>query len=158
MTTDVNQANINPVMKEERGMSEMFCNQCEQASKGVGCDITGVCGKNPEVAALQDLMLYGLKGIAIYADKARALGARDEVIDIFMFEGFFTTVTNVDFDPVQIAAKLRKCYDFKEKAKALYETAYREKNGGHAPQETSGPAAWVLAGNLEGLIAQGQEH
>ncbi|HEX9023660.1 MAG TPA: hydroxylamine reductase, partial [Geobacteraceae bacterium] len=138
-------------------MSAMFCHQCEQAAKGVGCDITGVCGKNPEVAALQDLMLYGLKGIAIYADKARALGARDEVIDIFMFEGFFTTVTNVDFDPVQIAAKLRKCYDFKEKAKAMYETAYREKNGAHAPQISSGPAAWVIAGDLEGLVKQGLE-
>ncbi|MGD0845632.1 MAG: hydroxylamine reductase, partial [Geobacteraceae bacterium] len=135
----------------------MFCHQCEQTAKGVGCDIMGVCGKNPEVAALQDLMLYGLKGIAIYADMARNYGAKDEVIDIFMFEGLFTTVTNVDFDPVQIAAKLRKCYDFKEKAKAIYETAFREKTGAHAPQITSGPAAWVIANNLEGLIQQGRE-
>jgi len=117
----------------------------------------GVCGKNPEVAALQDLMLYGLKGIAIYADMARNYGAKDEVIDIFMFEGLFTTVTNVDFDPVQIAAKLRKCYDFKEKAKAIYETAFREKTSAHAPQITSGPAAWVIADNLEGLVQQGRE-
>jgi len=138
-------------------MSSMYCHQCEQTAKGVACDISGVCGKNPEVAALQDLMLFGLKGIAIYADKARAYGAKDEVIDYFIFEGLFTTVTNVDFDPVQIAAKLRKCYDLKEKAKAIYETAFREKTGGHAPQITAGPAAWVIAGNLEGLIEQGQE-
>ncbi len=138
-------------------MSSMFCHQCEQTAKGVGCDIMGVCGKNPEVAALQDLMLYGLKGIAIYAEMARNYGAKDEVIDIFMFEGLFTTVTNVDFDPVQIAAKLRKCYDFKEKAKAIYETAFREKTGAHAPQITSGPAAWVIADNLEGLVQQGRE-
>jgi len=58
-------------------MSSMFCHQCEQTAKGVVCDITGVCGKNPEVAALQDLVLFGLKGIAIYADKARAYGAKD---------------------------------------------------------------------------------
>jgi hydroxylamine reductase len=136
----------------------MFCNQCEQAANGVGCSISGVCGKNPEVAALQDLMLYGLKGLAIYADKAREYDARDEVLDLFMFEGLFTTVTNVDFDPVQIAAKLRKCYDLKEKAKAMYETAYRQKTGGHAPQITAGPAAWVIAGDLEGLVKQGTEH
>jgi hydroxylamine reductase len=136
----------------------MFCHQCEQAAKGVGCDVMGVCGKKPEVAALQDLMLYGLKGIAIYADKAREFDARDGVIDTFMFEGLFTTVTNVDFDPVQIAGKLRRCYDLKEKAKALYETAYREKTGGHAPQETSGPAAWIIAPDLEGLVKQGEEH
>jgi len=85
----------------------MFCNQCEQAAKGTGCDVIGVCGKNPEVAALQDLMLFGLKGLAIYADKARELGAKEEVADLFMFEGLFTTVTNVDFDPVQIAGNLR---------------------------------------------------
>jgi hydroxylamine reductase len=136
----------------------MFCNQCEQAAKGVGCEIMGVCGKNPEVAALQDLMLYGLKGLAIYADKAREFGVKDGVIDYFMLEGLFTTVTNVDFDPVQIAAKLRKCYDLKEQAKSLYETAYREKTGNHAPQITTGPAAWVIANNLEELVKQGQEH
>ncbi|HMN03754.1 MULTISPECIES: hydroxylamine reductase [Geobacter] len=136
----------------------MFCNQCEQAAKGVGCEIMGVCGKNPEVAALQDLMLYGLKGLAIYADKARELGARDEAIDLFMIEGLFTTVTNVDFDPVSLAGKLRTCYDMKEKAKSLYETAYREKNGGHAPAVAAGPAAWVIAGDLEGLVKQGLEH
>jgi hydroxylamine reductase len=136
----------------------MFCNQCEQAAKGVGCEVIGVCGKNPEVAALQDLMLYGLKGLAIYADKARELGVKDGVIDYFMFEGLFTTVTNVDFDPVQIAAKLRKCYDLKEQAKSLYETAYREKTGNHAPQIASGPTTWVIANDLEGLVKQGLEH
>ncbi len=136
----------------------MFCNQCEQAAKGTGCEVLGVCGKNPEVAALQDLMLYGLKGLAIYADKAREFGAKNEVADLFLIEGLFTTVTNVDFDPVQLAGKLRKCYDLKEKLKALYETACREKTGSHAPQITAGPAAWVIASDLEGLVRQGQEH
>jgi hydroxylamine reductase len=118
----------------------------------------GVCGKKPEVAALQDLMLYGLKGIAIYADMARGYGAKNELIDLFMFEGLFTTVTNVDFDPLQIIAKLRKCYDLKEQAKAMYESACREKTRGHAPQITTGPAAWVIADTLEGLVKQGEEH
>src|SRR5512144_3049452 len=158
MKIDLYQTTKNLVMKDDRGMSEMFCNRCEQASMGVGCDVLGVCGKNPEVAALQDLMLYGLKGLAIYADKAREFGAKDEVADLFMIEGLFTTVTNVDFDPVQLAGKLRKCYDSKEKMKALYESAYREKTGSHAPQITSGPAAWVIANDLEGLVKQGLEH
>ena len=136
----------------------MFCNQCEQAAKGTGCEVIGVCGKNPEVAALQDLMLYGLKGLAIYADKARELGAKDEAADRFVIEGLFTTVTNVDFDPVQLAAKLRTCYDLKEKVRALYETACREKTGSPAPQITAGPAAWVIADSLEGLVQQGREH
>ena len=46
----------------------MFCYQCEQAAKGTGCTTVGVCGKQPEVAALQDLLVYTLKGIAFWAD------------------------------------------------------------------------------------------
>ena len=87
----------------------MFCNQCEQASKGIGCDIQGVCGKDPQTAALQDLLVFGLKGLAVYADAARQLGAKDDALDIFVVESLFTTVTNVDFDPANIAAKVREC-------------------------------------------------
>jgi len=136
----------------------MFCRQCEQTAKETGCEVMGVCGKNPEVAALQDLMLFGLKGLAIYAEKARALEKRLEVADMFLIEGLFSSVTNVDFDPIQLAAKLRKCFDLKEKMKSLYESAYREKQGGHAPPITEGPAAWVIAADLESLVAQGREH
>ncbi|MCM0082350.1 hydroxylamine reductase [Geomonas sp. Red32] len=136
----------------------MFCRQCEQAAKGTGCEVVGVCGKNEEVAALQDLMLYGLKGLAVYADKARALGAKDETIDKFLIEGLFTTVTNVDFDAVQIAGKLRKCFDEKEKAKGLYEKAYLAKNGSAAPAIAAGPATWNIADSLPALVAQGKEH
>lgn len=133
----------------------MFCRQCEQAAKGTGCEVVGVCGKNPEVAALQDLMLYGLKGLAIYAEKARALGARDEAADRFVLDGLFTAVTNVDFDPVQIAGKLRTCFDLKEKMRLLYESAYHAKNGSQAAPIGSGPATWTIADSLEALVAQG---
>jgi len=54
---------------------DMFCYQCEQTSKGQGCDRTGVCGKDPETAALQDLLIYAIKGISQYAHRARGLGA-----------------------------------------------------------------------------------
>uniref|UniRef100_C6E2V7 Hydroxylamine reductase n=1 Tax=Geobacter sp. (strain M21) TaxID=443144 RepID=C6E2V7_GEOSM len=134
----------------------MFCRQCEQAAKGTGCDVMGVCGKSPEVAALLDLLLHGLKGLAIYADKARALDARNTVADMYLIEGLFTTVTNVDFDAVQLAGKLRRCYDLKEQVKALYEGAWREKHGAPAAAITDGPAAWVIADTLEGLVAQGK--
>ncbi|ACH38258.1 iron-sulfur-oxygen hybrid cluster protein (prismane) [Citrifermentans bemidjiense Bem] len=134
----------------------MFCRQCEQAAKGTGCDVMGVCGKSPEVAALLDLLLHGLKGLAIYADKARALDARNTVADMYLIEGLFTTVTNVDFDPVQLAGKLRRCYDLKEQVKALYEGAWREKHGASPAAITDGPAAWVIADTLEGLVAQGK--
>jgi len=92
----------------------MFCNQCEQAANGTGCNISGVCGKKPEVATLQDHLIYGLKSLALYADK---LG-RDQEIDRFTIEGLFTTVTNVDFDPAVIGQLIQRCYQLKEKAKA----------------------------------------
>jgi len=136
----------------------MFCRQCEQAAKGTGCEVVGVCGKNPEVAALQDLMLYGLKGLAIYSEKGRPLGVRDEEADMFLIKGLFTAVTNVDFDPVQIAGKLRECFDQKEKVKILYEKAYHEKHGSQPTAVTDGPAAWVIADSLEALVQQGQSH
>ncbi len=81
----------------------MFCYQCEQTARGEGCGKSGVCGKQPDVAALQDQLVYAMKGIAYWADKARTKGAKDREIDRFMLDGLFTTVTNVDFSADEIA-------------------------------------------------------
>ena len=51
----------------------MFCYQCQEAAKGTGCEIKGVCGKTPEVAVLQDLLVYQLKGISVYTNELRKL-------------------------------------------------------------------------------------
>ncbi len=133
----------------------MYCHQCEQTAKGIACDITGVCGKKPDVAALQDNLLYGLKGLAFFADKARGLGEKDPAIDGFVLEGLFATVTNVDFDPTRLETLIKQCGEFKDKAKALYETAFKAKNGTAAPEFTTGPAAWTPASDL---VKQGGEH
>lgn len=135
----------------------MFCNQCEQAANSVGCNISGVCGKKPDVAALQDLLLYGLKGVATYAAKARELGAKDDSIDRFVVEGLFTTVTNVDFDADNIVKIIRKAAQTRDQAKALYENAC--KNASATPMQlASGPAVWTPAADTAGLIRQGEEH
>ncbi len=77
----------------------MFCNQCEQAAHGTGCDAdVGICGKSPNVQSLQDLILYGLKGMAAYANHARRLGKSDEKVSAFIEEALFATMTNVNFD------------------------------------------------------------
>ncbi len=77
----------------------MFCYQCEQTMGGKGCTKLGVCGKTPEVANLQDLLIYQLKGIACYAkpliDKGELI---DKEIVEFVENGLFTTLTNVNFD------------------------------------------------------------
>ena len=64
----------------------MFCYQCEQASRGTGCITVGVCGKTPETAALQDLIIHAVKGISMYAHRAAQLGARSRDLDIFVTE------------------------------------------------------------------------
>jgi len=128
---------------KENLIMSMFCNQCEQAANGTGCNISGVCGKKPDVAALQDHLLYGLKSLALYADKIE----RNAEIDRFTIEGLFSTVTNVDFDPAKIGLLIKKCYDLKEKAKAIA--------GVTVPGEV---AAWQPVSDLEGMVKQGEAH
>jgi hydroxylamine reductase len=126
--------------KEEQ---QMFCNQCEQAANGTGCNISGVCGKKPDVAALQDHLLYGLKSLALYADKI----GRNTEIDRFTIEGLFTTVTNVDFEATRIADLINQCYSLKEKARVIA--------GVTIPGEV---AAWQPANDLDGMVKQGEAH
>lgn len=77
----------------------MFCNQCEQAKDCVGCEgAIGRCGKDEDVQSLQEIILYGLKGMAAYAHHARRLGKSDESVSAFMEEALFSTLTNVNFD------------------------------------------------------------
>ncbi|MCL2329899.1 MAG: hydroxylamine reductase [Phycisphaerae bacterium] len=76
----------------------MFCNQCEQTFKGVGCTKVGVCGKNEDIQSLQEILLYGLKGMCAYKHHARRLGMVDPAVDAFVEDALFSTVTNVNFD------------------------------------------------------------
>ena len=138
--------------------NDMFCRQCEQAARGVGCDVLGVCGKDPKVSALLDLMIHGLQGVAVYAHQARQLGAKDAEVDQFMLSGLFTRVTNVNFDPQDISKRLQRCYQIKEKARALFEQAYKERKGEPAPESDAGPEAWKPAHDMEGLITQGRQY
>ncbi len=77
----------------------MFCNQCEQTARGTGCTVAGVCGKSPDVAAIQDQLVYLLRRLASLVLKARAAGIVDTDTDDFMVEALFSTLTNVNFDP-----------------------------------------------------------
>ena len=105
----------------------MFCYQCEQTAKGTGCTSHGVCGKDPEVASLQDLLVYGLKDISRYADRARQLGATDRQINVFTVEALFSTLTNTNFDIERFKQYMKKAAELKEKAVEMYEKAAKEK-------------------------------
>jgi hydroxylamine reductase len=88
----------------------MFCNQCEQTARGIGCSTSpGVCGKDQDVQSLQETLLYGLKGMAAYAHHARRLGMVDEAVDAFTEEALFATVTNVNFDLGSLLELVLEC-------------------------------------------------
>ena len=85
----------------------MFCYQCQEASKGIGCTISGVCGKTPEVANMQDLLLFVVRGVAVYNQELRKEGKASAEADKFVFDGLFTTITNANFDNAAIIAKIK---------------------------------------------------
>ncbi len=132
----------------------MFCYQCEQTTRGQGCDVLGVCGKTPEVAALQDLLVHACKGLAMYAHRARQLGAIDYEVDIFVIEALFTTVTNVNFDAERMAQWLERAAHAQTRARELYQRACAQ--AGVAAEALAGPASWRPAENLAELVGQGR--
>jgi hydroxylamine reductase len=87
----------------------MFCNQCEQTAHGTGCTERGVCGKDADMQSLQEILLYGLKGMCAYAHHARRLGMVDEEVDAFVEEALFATVTNVNFDLDSLFGLVLEC-------------------------------------------------
>lgn len=133
----------------------MFCYQCEQTANGTGCTIKGVCGKEPEVAALIDLLIYATKGLSMYAYRLGEMGVKDHDIDVFTVEALFSTITNVNFDPERYYPIILKCAELRDKAKKLYEATCKKE--GKTPEKLGGPAEWTPAKDLDGLIKQGIE-
>lgn len=113
----------------------MFCNQCEQAAKGTGCTVSGVCGKDPDIQSLQETLLYGLKGIAAYAWHAKKLGKTDPEVDAFMHEALFTTLTNVNFDLEDHLNMVLKCGQMNLKTMEMLDKAHCERFGNPTPVE-----------------------
>ena len=98
----------------------MFCYQCEQTVGGKGCTKRGVCGKTPEIANLQDLLIYQLKGISCYAKEILDKGGNiDQEVVKFVENGLFTTLTNVNFDPEVHINLLKKSQKIKEKLRKI---------------------------------------
>lgn len=113
----------------------MFCYQCEQTAAGTGCTKIGVCGKNEDIQSLQDILLYGLKGIAAYAYHARELGARDEDVDRFIHEALFKTVTNVSFDIDQYLDMVLRCGQMNLKIMGALDKAHIKAFGNPVPTQ-----------------------
>ncbi|MEJ5260723.1 MAG: hydroxylamine reductase [Anaerohalosphaeraceae bacterium] len=132
----------------------MFCYQCEQTAGGTGCTKMGVCGKTPEASDLQDLLVYAVKGIANYAHRAGQLGLRSKEIDRFAVEALFSTVTNVNFDPLRLEDLIQKADTIILQARRLYEEACRK--AGKKPEPLSGPAAWRVPSSRQEMLQEAQ--
>lgn len=112
----------------------MFCNQCEQTAHGSGCVMSpGVCGKNDDVQSLQEMLLYGLKGMAAYANHARRLGKSDETVSAFIEEALFATMTNVNFDLGSLLEMVLECGRQNLRVMQLLDEGHVEKFGAPSP-------------------------
>jgi len=117
--------------------SKMFCYQCQEASKGAGCSIMGVCGKTPEVSGLQDLLIYQLKGISIYSTRLRELNIEIPELNKFVTDSLFMTITNANFDYDRFVTKINEGFELRDQAKnTLIE------NGGEVPVLTCDCLIW----------------
>ncbi|VVB62661.1 Hydroxylamine reductase [uncultured archaeon] len=112
---------------------EMFCYQCSQTAQGTGCTLKGVCGKEATVARLQDNLLFAIKGISAYLYHARELGYTDPEVDAFIERGFFSTLTNVNFDPQSFLNLAVEAGEMNIKTMQLLKKAHIETFGEPVP-------------------------
>lgn len=127
---------------------QMFCYQCEQTSGGKACTKKGVCGKSPDVSALQDLLVYALKGLSLYAAAGRKVGVILKEADVFMCEGLFATLTNVDFDIDRFPPLINKAVELREQIKERLAAA-----GGRI-ESTHEAATFTPAKTTEEMVKQ----
>jgi hydroxylamine reductase len=128
----------------------MFCYQCEQTAKGTGCTVQGVCGKSPEVAGLQDLLIYSLTGLAQAAVEGRRMNITDPAANVFTVKAAFSTLTNVDFDPDRFLALIHKTSEIRDRLTAQIESA------GGKVDFSEGLLSFKPGRTIEELIKQGQ--
>jgi len=126
----------------------MFCYQCEQTAKGQGCDKIGVCGKQPEVADLQDLLVHALQGLSLFAAEARRIGITDKEVNSFTCASLFSTLTNVNFDQKHFMEIIPRAVKMRESLKG------RIKAAGGKTDFASPAAGFQPAGTIEGLLSQ----
>jgi len=129
----------------------MFCFQCEQTSKGEGCTKIGVCGKKPDVAALQDLLIYAVKGLSLVAVEGRKVRINDDKVNKFTCEAIFSTLTNVDFDPERFVQLINEGVNWRDSLKEKVDAA-----GGNT-SFAEGPATFTPGETIEAMVVQGEQ-
>ncbi len=127
----------------------MFCFQCQETAKNTGCTVRGVCGKPEDLASLQDLLIYVLRGISIYGEKAKELGVVDKKAGLFVSQGLFSTITNVNWKDEWFIDTIKKGLKIREEIKAKFLTAYKDKNGEEFSGQLHDSAVWYSDNEAE---------
>ncbi|HNU22901.1 MAG TPA: hydroxylamine reductase, partial [Mesotoga sp.] len=135
----------------------MFCFQCSETMKGTGCTVKGVCGKEPEVANLQDLLIWILKGTSFWGVKAREVGINDSDTGLHIAEGLFTTITNVDFDPVSLGKKIDKALAARDRIEVMFRESFKRVHGKEFDGEVPEACTWRVSGGLDVYEMKGAE-
>ncbi|WP_240913364.1 hydroxylamine reductase [Paenibacillus favisporus] len=104
----------------------MFCFQCQEASKGTGCTLVGVCGKPHDVANLQDLLIYLLKGISYLSLDVRLPEVLEQRVSLFIMDSLFATITNANFDRGVFVGRIREAIALRSEVRAYYNEQYPE--------------------------------
>ncbi len=135
----------------------MFCNQCEQTQNGTGCTDIGVCGKDEDMQSLQEMLLYGIKGMAAYANHARRLGKTDENVSAFIEEALFATVTNVNFDMESLLELVLECGRQNIRVMQMLDEGHTEQLGTPEPTAVyegtkAGPGILVTGHDMVDLL------
>jgi hydroxylamine reductase len=128
----------------------MFCFQCEQTAKGEGCTKIGVCGKQSDVAVLQDLLLHAVKGISEVAVAGQKVGVHSDKVNQFTCEAIFSTLTNVDFDADRFVALIHEAVRLRDDLKV------EVGNAGGTTDFSSHAATFIPEKSKEGLETQGE--
>lgn len=135
---------------------KMFCYQCQETAGCKGCTVVGVCGKQPDVAAMQDLLVWVTKGICAVTTRLREEGrAVADEVNHLVTENLFTTITNANFDKVAIEKRIEKTLEMKT---ALWEQLERRDNLPEAAGWTGEPSEFIKKASEAGvLIGQNED-
>jgi hydroxylamine reductase len=120
----------------------MFCFQCQETAKNTGCTVKGVCGKPEDTANLQDLLIYALRGLSVYEEKAGELGISNKENGLFAAQALFTTITNANWDNDRFVALIKETLKRREVLKEKFIVVYKEKNGRDFVEELHHSATW----------------
>jgi len=121
----------------------MFCFQCQETAKNTGCTVKGVCGKPEETANLQDLLIFVLRGISVYGEKLKELGAADRTNDDFIAQGLFATITNANWNDARFTAMITEGLQRRDQIQSNFLSAYKQKNGSDFSEALPEAATWI---------------